>query len=848
MRRTFLLAVSACFALAGNPIANASRGVTEHRAPEPGTAGADDAVDPLVQAKVLFDRKDFQGAATLLETELQHSAGDAGAHELLGTVLMQLARGDEAAHYLEGAMREYETAGKSDKAKVLAPLLNRADPMTERRNAFLHKVVDTLYTASEALLKAGHTERALAILGRLPPAAPPGKDAAKVENLLAKIRAQFEEVHLDQGGGAGKTESPEFPLFEYESTEYRFACNLEPDIVKRLGTLMDDLHSFYVQIYFDGNAKKAAAAKPLIRVWPNRKQMLEKWSGGGAGPDAWWSPGENQVTAYDTRTEPGSTLDRMMVDLFHEASHQFMTLLSSGGYTPAWLNEGTASFFEGTVAMADGKVLWPGAAHGRLTNLLTELQNGKPTAHETIAYEGAGSYGPEFYAFGWGLIYFLQQYEDPTSLKYVYRPLYAEYRTKIIKRGGDSLKTFEEVFLGKNSPLGHQTFEDFDRDWQKWIKDTVAPLEGTGAEARKLRLDRANRYMAAAEGTKSKSKGDVSSDELLSRALGDVEYVRSKIDTGDKVDVDLLVMQAGLLEKLKREAAEAPLLEKVLDLADQGKYELAGPRYAEMEKKLAKIDAKNAALRTARSNAAGLARTAAAILAEYRAKGNLPLRSYTFASIAGGALQDDRGLLVKASELREEVKAAGLLHGSIHAIVPERLQKMSTSSSPPNSAKVGPDGLKIDCTRAAEYIDPDVTIAGEYEVRVRLLRTGEPERGSAVGVVIAGNAEDNWTMVGIDEEGRVGVWIATLTGKATDTRGTSLDKKMTFYPKPMIDAAQPIDLTVHVDRDQKVTIKIKGTSDFETTLALDSSASRHVGVFAKNAVVTFKDPVVEIFP
>ncbi len=835
MRGVFLLC-PLLLALAAGP--SASR--------VPGTTIGDDPAVVLAQARALVDQKDFEGAARILQKRLEHSSGDAATHEMLGTVLLQLGRGDEAADYLDRAIRAFETEGKSEKSRALAPLLHRADPLSDRRNAFLRKLCDTLYKAAEDLLEAGHPERALAILARLPPVAPIGKESRKIDDLLAEIRSQFERVDLDEAASK-KPATGEWPVCEHESEQYRFECNLEPDIVKRLGTVMDDLHRFYVLVYFDGDAKKAGGQKPLIRIFPDKSQMLEGWQGGSA-PEGWWSPGENKVTTYDTRTNGSGSLDWMLITLFHEASHQFMTLISKGGYTPAWLNEGTATFFEGTTAMADGKVLWPGAADGRLRNLVDALKSGTPTARDTIAYEGAGSYGAEYYAFGWGLCYFLQQYEDPKSLEYVYRPLYAEYRTKIVKRGGEPMKLFEEVFLGKASPLGHATFEDFERDWKKWILETVQPLEAGTDSARKLRLQRAERYMAAAGGAKSKSKKDLTEDELLRRALGDIEYVRSKIDRDVEPDCDLLLKQADLLERLKRDAAAAPLLEKVLDLADQGKYEIAEARYAEIEKRLAKIDRKNSALRTAKARTTGLARTAAVLLADYRAKPNLPLRSYTFARLVGGALQDDKDLLASAGELRAQVSAAGLLHGSIHALDFTRLEKPSVSSTPPNRIAVTDDGLLIDCVRSAQFIDGSTTIVGEYEVRLRLAHVGEPEMGSAFGVVIAGNPEDDWIMVGLDERGRVGVWMSELTGKRGESQGSVLKRLTTLYPKPMIDPAAPADIKVHVDLSGKMVITVAGADPLEAQLDVDASVARHVGVFAKNGVVKFHDAVVEIYP
>jgi len=811
-------------------------------------SAADDAVGAVSRARARIDEKDWQGAVDILREELKRSSGDASEHELLGTALSQLGRLDEAAHHLEIAVRGFQTEGKDDRARQALALLHRADPFQSRRATMLSRIVETSCDSAEGLVKSGDAERALRILERLPPAATPGKQATRVESLLAAVRTQFQEVQLD-GATAAKPAAGELPLFEHESEHYRFACRLEPDVVKRVGTLMDDLHAFYVQVYFDGDAKKASAPKPLVKVHVDKAAMAGDWAGGGAAPEGWWSPGSNEVVTYDTRnvSDPNRkpSLDPMMTTLFHEASHQFMSLLAKGGYTPAWINEGTATFFEGTVAMADGRVLWPGVASDRLRDLVRELGAGTPTARDTIAYAGAGSYSVEYYAFGWGLCWFLQQYEDPKTLEYVYRPLYAEYRAKVIQRGGEPMKVFEEVFLGRKSPLGHATFEDFERTWKDWILRTVAPLEETTPEARVARLARVQQYLMAAERAKTDPKSPVGEAELLRRALGDVEYVRARIDKESKPDGELLVTQIDLLERLKRTNAAAPLIERVLDLADEGRFDLDPKRYAELGKRLARIDQRNAALRTARSNAKNLARSAAGLLADYRAsKEPLILRSYTYAAIAGNALADTSVLLPAADELRGLARERGLLLGSIRALGenPKRWDKIQ--SAPPVQFKTEGNVTVIDCVRATSYVDLDVPVTGEYEIRARIVRTAAVEPGSAVGFVVAGTADGDWTMLGFDERGTLGTWRVERTGRG----GTSLKRTSTLFPKPPIDPAAPLDLAIRVGRDGRITVTAKGTETLTTTSTLDSGVARNVGIFAKNTVARFESPVVEIFP
>jgi hypothetical protein len=807
-------------------------------------SSGDDSEAAFARAKALCDQKDWSGAVEILSDRLRRGESDAATHELYGNALMQLARLDEAAHWLDIAAHEYTAAGKEDKARAALASLRRADPFSPRRDSFLRKVSDTLTESAEELLKAGHTARAIQILERVAPIAQ-GKESAHVSQLLEKANAASKEVHLDEQAQE-KPASGERPFLEYESQHYKFACALESDVVKRLGSVMDDIHAFYVQVYFDGDEKKAKSQKPTIRVFPTRKKMLETWQG-GEPPDGWWSAGTNEVITFDSRTpgddtERGGSLDYMLNVLFHEASHQFMSLIAKGGYTPSWLNEGTATFFEGAVAMSDGRVLWPDAAIGRLGALCWELQNPKsPTPTAVVSYPSAGSYPSEDYAYGWGLVYFLQQYEDAKTREYVYRPLYAEYRTKVIERGGEPMKVFEEVFLGKRSPLGHRTFADFEKDWKNWILTEVRPLHDHDAKARALRLDRAKSDIAEADAVKGKKKIPVDEDELLRRALGHVEFVRAHIDTEDKPDGELCVMQADILERLRRPAAAAPLLEKALDLSDQGKFPCDPKRYEELEKRLKKIDAKNAALRTARSRMHELARAAAGIVADYRsAPGHYLLRSYTLATVLGNALQDDKGLLPAAEELRKEARDAKLLLGAIHVLDAKTERWEKVCEAPPTRFAPAPGRIALECVRAQGYVDLDVPLTGEYEVRATISRDVAVDLGSALGLVVAAKPKGDALIVGIDDHGSVGIW-------RVDSYGT-LHRDGTLFPKPAVAEDEKPVLAVHVFTDGHMTIKLGERDLMSAKIALDPATVRHVGVFAKNTTASFAEALVEIPP
>jgi hypothetical protein len=522
-----------------------------------------------------------------------------------------------------------------------------------------------------------------------------------------------------------------------------------------------------------------------------------------------------------------------------------MSLLSQGGFVPAWINEGTASFFEGTVAMADHRVLWPEAARMRLQPLVGQLAERKLTAADVVSYDSPGSYPAEYYSFGWGLVYFLQQYEDPQTLEYSYRPLYARYRSEVIKRGGDPLKVFEEVFLGKDSPLGHKSFDAFERDWSKWIREEVQTRNGSDSKARKLRLERMQRELAAAdEAAKEGKKARVPEKELLARALSHAEYVCTTIDK-DKPDGGLIVQQAEILERLGRPAAAAPLYQRALDLADEGRLALDEKRYAELEKRLKKLDAKNAALRTARARTLELGRTAAGLLVDYeKSDPPLVLRGYTFAALAAGVLKDEPRLCESALRLREEARAQGRLLGSIHELRGDAGRWKTVFAAPPERFDPQAAAPELVSVRTSGFFLAGLEARGEYELRAKLLRAGKIELGAAWGLVLAGREGADWYMAGIDDNGQAGLWAVRVSAKGgTTPRRLSVLR----LEKPVAPDEQP-EIAVHVYADGKVELKVGARAPVRGSIPLDGAVPRGAGIFVKNGAAAFQDLLLELYP
>lgn len=808
----------------------------------------------LDTAREHFESEDYEATAELLSALVASEAGNAEAHELLASALLRLERADEAAHHLATAFELFTDEGEVKVTREIKARLYRVDPHARSRDKLFERIVKDVVDSAEKLAEKGSPERGLELLaGVVPIARGKGREAA--QKLYEQLASAFEQVDLTAAGSSGG-EGDVMPLHEASSVRYEMECNLEPEVVQLIGETMDSIYDYYVSLYFDGDDSEIKEHRATIRIFGNKPDMDDHWEGDDP-PYGWWSPGRSEVVCFDTRTQGGS-LDPLLDTLFHEASHQFMTLMSKGGRAPTWLNEGTSCFFEGAVAMADNRVLWPDAALGRLRSLKHMLENKMgPTPRQVIEFAEGGSYPGEYYSFGWGFVYYLQQYEDPDTLEYVYRPLYAEYRDTVTTRESVSMRLFEKTFLGKDSPRGHKTFEDFEEDWRDWILNRVAPLHFASLDARReLRLAEVERYLAAAGEAQGKKRAKVSEEELLRRALGHLEYIRTRIDKAEAQDPELLLRQATILERLGFKRTAAPLLEEWLNLADSGSFEADEEIYKEVGKRLKAIDSKNYELRRIRNKIAALINRSRRLLVKYEKDGEFPLRSYTFIAQVAAVFPSDESLAKDVERLKRAARDAGVLRGSVRSLLGSEVAWRSCIAHEPDQMTSAEDSLALADNANIVQLNTDVELSGEYELRATLERDGWINRGGREGLIIAGTPTGNALLVGINSDNELGVWQITSQGEGP-TRGTSTSKIDTYelsVPPPTAKDTKthkltrsPVSIVVHVFDETNFTVTLGESQPIEIELDADIPSVRNAGVFLKDGRLTVTDFVVEVF-
>jgi hypothetical protein len=264
----------------------------------------------------------------------------------------------------------------------------------------------------------------------------------------------------------------------------------------------------------------------VISVYRTRKEFDANEDKPDANVLGFFVPNQNRVATYDPRDQ-GRSLSDLWSTLFHESSHQFTHLISAD-LIPAWLNEGTASFFEGARLLPNGAVETNLVPEERLRDLPYLFKAGKPTLEDVVSYFKPGSYEGEYYPFGWGLVYFLQNYENDKSQR-IYEPLYRDYMAAY-KSGGkhDVLGRFVENFITKAKDPAVKNFADFEARWHKWIQDLVELYDGPPVKADQLvargRKQRADKQPdAAVESFRwalRKRPGDVVANFELGETLG----------------------------------------------------------------------------------------------------------------------------------------------------------------------------------------------------------------------------------------------------------------------------------------------------------------------------------------
>ncbi len=266
--------------------------------------------------------------------------------------------------------------------------------------------------------------------------------------------------------------------WELETEHYKVRTNAGYRVLMTTAHAMEQVQVFY-RLFHQYRTKNEKI--PIANVWIFKNAGEYKTLG---HQPVDWAAGHwdgTSVVTYDPRGEGSDAgLADLLNTLFHEASHQF-TSLAGGGSVPAWLNEGMASFFEGTRLLSNGKLDWNLIAAQRLYPLVDDIKADKHKLSDVI--QGQVDDYRVYYPWGWGICYYLYNAEDAEG-HLLYRASMRDYFQKY--NTDQHLARFTEFFVTTPKVAGVATIEDFEKRFRAWILDLADADRGKIDVARKF--------------------------------------------------------------------------------------------------------------------------------------------------------------------------------------------------------------------------------------------------------------------------------------------------------------------------------------------------------------------------
>ncbi len=432
------------------------------------------------EARALMEEERAFEAMQRLEVALEYLPEDAALLELAANACVDLDRRDEAYWYATLALDH----GEGSKAAVarLNGILGELSPVEAKPDELLEDYAENLFKLAQTCQRKKLYANAVEFLTRCRGTRFEERADAQLDKLFSNQKAieALLATGVDIPAKPVTKKSPEWiaredrkhadweDAYEIKGKYYTIITNMGYEMAQSMSLAMEQMNLFYRQI-FHYKQRGGTMRRCVIKVYATREEFEEHEGEREKGVKGFFVPLENRVATYDPRSE-GRPLSSLWSTLFHEASHQFTRAVSTD-LIPAWLNEGTASYFEGALLLPSGFVETNRIPDERLGSLLYFLDEGRPSVKTVVSYFQPGSYPGEYYPFGWGLAYFIHNYENEKSER-VYVPIYQDY-LKTYKSGGkhDPFERFVEYFVERVEQPGVETFDDFVRVWKSWIRD-----------------------------------------------------------------------------------------------------------------------------------------------------------------------------------------------------------------------------------------------------------------------------------------------------------------------------------------------------------------------------------------
>lgn len=489
----FVLLAAACWASAGAHASERRDGVGSYV--ESAIKFADDAI-----AEGRLDE-----AADLIRRALERDPKSPEVWEAKARWAQAAGSRDDLVHALH--KRYALLVAQGGDREVLERLRRRIeeiDPVAPDLFGMRERFLDRLWKLAERYESADRPHSAIRVLREILAIAPEDEEAERrIERIASRPDPSLADAAKPRDLLADVSEEW-IREFDAKHSEWKNAAVLEREhyvtktdagyeVLVRAAEAMEQINRFY-RIFFrygDGVHDKRKVPRITLHIFKNRDEYLTL----GIGPPVEWSGGHFTGSHVETYMGPGG-FEEMVTTLFHEAAHQFVSLATTAA---GWLNEGLASFFEGTRILANGSVVFNEPANHRLFPLVERLKNGWMADHTDgldpadpnqtpdkaptfqIILENRYAWGPPWYAPTWGVVYFLYNYQDPIDGRFVYRDAFWEFVNASGGRMGEgAVENFEKIVLAhpkrpkKGTPHDEslplpRTCEELNEVWKEWL-------------------------------------------------------------------------------------------------------------------------------------------------------------------------------------------------------------------------------------------------------------------------------------------------------------------------------------------------------------------------------------------
>lgn len=467
---------------------------------------------PFERARQAAERalsvKNLHDAQQYLQRALERDPKSLAAWDLRARVAAAAGDKDEQVFSLHTCLRLQRAArAPKDVTDATTQQIRALDPLIDELLLTQKRFLERLVPVAERYEKQGRRHSAIrthrlilalaperveseTAIQRIAAAPDPSlAESAKPKDLLADVSDEWIRDHdLKHSGWDTRARMERENYFTHTDAGYA--------VLVRAAEAMEQMNAFYRQFFRYGTPEDGKSVPRIdLNIFKNRDEYLKL----GIGPPVEWSGGHFTGNAVETYVGAGG-FEEMVGTLFHEAAHQFVSLATNAA---GWLNEGLASYFEGTRILANGTVVMNLPANHRLFPLAQRMEKGwmasssdgidpkdpsksDPEKAPTfrIVVENDYAWGPPWYAPTWGVVYFLYNYQDPLDGRFVYRNSLWDFVNSSGGRSGKgAIENFEKTVLGNPQPLTPKvdaklakkalklpkTIDELDEVWKEWL-------------------------------------------------------------------------------------------------------------------------------------------------------------------------------------------------------------------------------------------------------------------------------------------------------------------------------------------------------------------------------------------